>query len=100
MIYMTSGGTETVDLSKLSGEKLHVWWFNPRNGESQGPEVMDNSRTKVSFTSPDEGDRKDWVLVLDDADAGFGRPGRPLEEVKAEFKIGQREMEKVFPGWD
>ena len=31
--------------------------------------------SKLEFTPPDEGENRDWVLVLDDADAGFAAPG-------------------------
>lgn len=100
MIYLSSGGTEKVDLCKLSGETLNVWWFNPRNGECTEPEAMENPRAWTEFTSPDEGTAKDWVLVIDDAAAHFGRPGRRLSEVKAMFETSEIIEEKVFPGWD
>ena len=69
-------------------------------GLTQGPQSMDNSRGWAEFTSPDEGDRKDWVLILDDQAAGFQRPGRPVDEVKAQIQAQNPQAEKVFPGWD
>ncbi len=100
LVYLSSGGTETVNLCELSGDKLHVWWFNPRNGVCTERKVMDNPHTWMPFTSPDAGKAKDWVLVIDDAQAGYGRPGRPLSEVRALFKTPEAVEDKVFPGWE
>lgn len=99
-VYLTSGGTERVDLCKLSGDNLNVWWFNPRNGECSQAVQIANTHTWENFTAPDEGQAKDWVLVIDDAAAGFGRPGRLLSEVKAMYEVPETAEEKVFPGWD
>ncbi len=100
MIYLSSGGTEKVDLSRLKGDTLCVWWFDPRNGECSEKQEIPNTGSWQDFTSPDQGDRKDWVLVLDDKACGFGRPGRLLEEVKKEFDSPKAELKKIFPGWE
>ena len=99
-VYLTSGGTESVDLCKLSGDTLNVWWFNPRNGECSQAVQIANNHTWEAFTAPDEGRAKDWILVIDDACAGFGRPGRLLSEVKAMYEAPETAEEKVFPDWD
>ncbi|PYV43753.1 MAG: hypothetical protein DMG09_00185, partial [Acidobacteria bacterium] len=35
MAYMPTSRATTVDLSKLSGRRHKVWWFNPRTGTSE-----------------------------------------------------------------
>lgn len=120
IVYLTAGGTETVDLGRLEATVVHAWWFDPRTGEcrnadgtastepfarievaalpAMGAEQARDRREPVGtatetlpdamfgksgipavFSTPTRGDEQDWVLVLDDADAGFGRPGRPIE---------------------
>lgn len=72
MIYIPSMQTVEVDFSKLAGEQITVWWYDPRSGESQqmGRFAKDS---RQSFTSPGE---LDWVLVLDDASKNFAAPGQ------------------------
>lgn len=96
MVYLSSGGTEKVDLGRLSGEKLNVWWFNPRSGECENGQNIANTGDWTDFTSPDWGEKKDWILVLDDAAAGFDRPGRPLKEVLELNKTEETVEAKVF----
>lgn len=62
----------TVNLSKLSGSQVKVWWFNPRNGSSQMAGTKSTSTTAARFTPPSSGD---WVLVIDDEAAGLPAPG-------------------------
>ena len=100
-VYMSSGGTECVDLYGLSGAQLKIWWFNPRDGKCAGDAaVMENTHTWETFTSPDCGDHKDWILVVEDAACGFDRPGRPLCDVLKQYEMPKAQVEKVFPGWD
>jgi len=70
-VYTASGKAVTVNTSKLSGSQLIARWYNPRNGRSSviGTFAKGGNRT---FTSPAAG--YDWVLVLDDASRGFGKP--------------------------
>ena len=100
MIYLSSGGTETVDLSRMNGSTLCVWWLDPKNGECTEKKEIQNTGTWEVFTSPNEGKRNDWVLVIDDKECGYGRPGRLLSEVREEFDDTRTEIKKVFPGWE
>jgi hypothetical protein len=70
-VYTASGKAVTVNLSKLSGSQVIARWYNPRNGRSSviGTFAKGGNRT---FASPQAG--YDWVLVLDDASRGFGKP--------------------------
>jgi hypothetical protein len=73
MVYIPEAGrTVTVDTSRLSGERLNAWWYDPRTG---GSAVIDGEfqvGSKAAFTTPDPG--PDWVLVLDDAARGYPAP--------------------------
>jgi len=62
----------TIDLGRLSAERLRVWWYDPRTGVGtlQG-EVGGSGHHE--FRSPAYG--PDWVLVLDDAARGYAPPG-------------------------
>jgi len=52
----------TVDLTKLSGERVAASWFNPRTGETN--RIAEFAEKKhQTFEPPAEGD---WVLVLVD----------------------------------
>lgn len=62
----------TIDLQTLAGQEINAWWYDPRTGASTHIDTLTGQPT-VRFTSPTEG--PDWVLVLDDAAAGFGVPG-------------------------
>lgn len=65
-IYTAAGKSFTVNLGKISGTKLNVSWFNPRNGEVKGSEQV-NNKGQQKFTPPSAGYGHDWVLILDDA---------------------------------
>lgn len=103
-VYLTSGGKEAVDLSRLKAERLSCWWFNPRNGEcvspdcqtTQVPTIIENTHTWMHFQSPDCGQKKDWILVLEDAAAGKTAPGKPLAEVMQACREPEKEDVKVF----
>lgn len=62
-----------IDLTWLAGTHLNAWWFDPRTGIAQSLGRMPK-QPSASFTPPGGG--PDWVLVLDDAAHGFGRPGQ------------------------
>jgi len=59
-----------VDLTKLAGSKVHAWWYNPRAGEPVGGVALERAK-RVKIEPPESEERDDWVLVLDDAEAGF-----------------------------
>ncbi len=69
--YIPQGKAVSVDLQWLNGNRLTAWWFNPRNGLAQrlGEYAEKN---KMQFTPPD---RNDWVLVIDNAELDFLKPG-------------------------
>lgn len=75
MIYLPHYAPVSIDLSKLSGNMIHVWWFDPRTGVSRLTGKIKNPRAPFTFEVP-LGEGPDWVLVLDDAERGFQRPGQ------------------------
>jgi Protein of unknown function (DUF4038)/Putative collagen-binding domain of a collagenase len=61
-----------LDLTRLKAKRIKGWWYDPRAGV--GELIGTISRVSSSeFKSPPYG--PDWVLVLDDIDAGYAPPG-------------------------
>lgn len=78
-VYTSNGRDIAVQLGKISGERIKAWWYNPRNGESELIGIYNNSGS-MTFDPPGEKSTgNDWVLVLDDNTANFGKPGEILE---------------------
>lgn len=76
MIYIPNGQPIEVETSKLSGDHLRAWWFNPRDGKSQA--AGEGAKTTLRRWTPPVGNAdngNDWVLVLDDAAKNFAAPG-------------------------
>jgi hypothetical protein len=73
--YIPNGGALSVDMSQITSDigTANCWWFNPSNGATKMIGAYANSGTQI-FTPPDSGD---WVLVIDDANAGLAAPGTP-----------------------
>ena len=70
MIYIPVGMNIAVNTSFIKNKMVDVWWFNPRNGEVKNIGAKDRVQV-MSFTPPELGVGKDWVLVLDDPKAGY-----------------------------
>jgi len=75
MIYAPVGRSFKVRMEKVSGAKVRVWWFNPRDGKATAAGSFEN-KGEHEFTPPDPGEMLDWVLVLDDEAKGFLPPGK------------------------
>jgi hypothetical protein len=74
LIYLPSCKPVTVDLDKLSGDRIAVTWFDPRTGEARrAGEVHGGGHHE--FTPPPVW--PDWVLVLDDASRDYPAPPSP-----------------------
>jgi hypothetical protein len=74
MVYAPVGRKFGVNMNKIAGPKVKAWWFNPRDGSAREIGTYDNKGVR-EFTPPDHGEMIDWVLVLDDAVAGYPQPG-------------------------
>nr|WP_214365385.1 DUF4038 domain-containing protein [Pseudonocardia sp. H11422] len=79
MAYTAAGREVEVDLDALSGAIVRPFWFDPRTGEAIELEALRSSGRAV-FPPPGDASGQDWVLVLDDAAAGYGPPGEPADE--------------------
>jgi hypothetical protein len=72
-IYSASGKPFTVDLSKLTGERLEAWWYDPRTGAATNAGDLAREGKRV-FTPPSSGRGNDWVLVVDDVAKKYAMP--------------------------
>jgi hypothetical protein len=61
----------TIDLGSLRSKELRAWWFDPRTGI--GTQISAAVGGRQEFVSPPFG--PDWVLVVEDANAGYEPPG-------------------------
>ena len=74
MIYLPVGKTISVHTKNLKATELVCWWYDPRSGKAKKIGKMAR-QPEMTFTPPKQGQEQDWVLVLDDAKAGFEAPG-------------------------
>lgn len=74
-VYSAQGRPFTVNMGKISGDRVKGWWYNPRTGTSMEIGPWDN-RGSHDFEPPSQGFGSDWVLVLDDAGKNFRAPGK------------------------
>lgn len=74
-VYSPSGQPFTLDLSKLSGETLNVWWYDPRTGQASSAGQLARTAAQI-FTPPSQGSEQDWILVLDDLAQDYLPPGQ------------------------
>lgn len=81
-IYIPTGAVTTVRMGQISGEKVTASWLNPRTGEvarigefaNVGTQTFDPPGLSETLSWLQTGRGCDWVLVLDDAAAGFQKP--------------------------
>jgi len=79
MVYFPYFSTMKINTSVIPGKELNIWWFKPATGQAfLENRVANNGEIHVSnwkdlFKPGPHG--PDWVLVIDDASAGYGRPG-------------------------
>jgi len=75
MVYLPVVKNIFLDLSFLSAKQIRVWWFDPISGEVAEPMTFQKHAT-MSFTPPSAQNQTDWVLIIDDADTKFSKPGK------------------------
>ena len=68
--YLTFGNPITVNMDKISGEKVKAQWYDPRKGIFQTIGDFPNKGTR-EFVAPSKGPQDDWILVLDVAGKHF-----------------------------
>lgn len=72
MVYLPQNKSISIDLSKISGVKRKIWWYNPETGQAF-PDKETKAKKILTLSPPRQG--KDWVLVIDDASKNYGTPG-------------------------
>ena len=70
MIYNYSGRPMQIDLTKISGEKKRVWWFNPSNGTLKYIGEFDNKITDFAYDGAYM-NNSDRVLIAIDAKKNY-----------------------------
>lgn len=74
-VYISTGLTAKLNLECCNWKKANCWWYNRRTGKATSAGKVAISGTK-EFTPPTRGLGNDWVLVLDNAEAGLKEPGK------------------------
>jgi hypothetical protein len=71
LAYLPAGGTVTIDLTTISGERARAAWFDPTTGRTtQSGEFATEGTTELSAPS-----RSSWALVVGDATHAWKLPG-------------------------
>ena len=74
-VYIPTGRRVAVQLGKMRAPVVRASWFNPRTGEATVIGEFKATDRPAFQPSGHVGRGNDWVLVLDDAAAGFPLPG-------------------------
>ena len=62
--YTPRGQSLSIDLSKLNGSPVKAQWYDPRDGTWKAIGQYSNKGVQ-EFVAPSQGERDDWILVLD-----------------------------------
>ncbi len=73
-VYIPTGWGVSINLDKLDWKESVSYWYNPRTGESNKLKELKNAGYQ-QFDTPTHGRGNDWILVIDDKNAGFSAPG-------------------------
>lgn len=74
-VYIPTGWSAKLDLKKLDWKNSVVWWYNPRTGEAKKSGEIPNDGIR-EFKPETLGRGNDWILIIDNKDAGFAPPGQ------------------------
>jgi len=74
LVYSANSRKYAVGTDAITGDRIHCWWFNPRNGTHFDIGVFEK-RSRVEVSPPCLGEDLDFVFVIDDAGQGFPAPG-------------------------
>lgn len=66
-VYLPKGGSVTLNLGIISGTEIRASWFNPRTGETEVIETIENNGTEDFDTESTE----DMILILDDTSKNY-----------------------------
>jgi hypothetical protein len=73
-VYSPRGEPFTVRVNVIRTHRIRQTWFDPRTGTARNLHTTDTPGFQT-FVPPSSGRGNDWILVLDDATAGFPPPG-------------------------
>jgi len=74
MIYTPDGKPFKVHLDRLSGKQVRACWYDPRTGKARAIGQFERQGDREFVPPGTPGVGNDWVLVLDDPQAGRGPP--------------------------
>lgn len=74
-VYIPTGWEASINLEKLGWSESVVWWFNPRTGEATKLKELTNKGIQ-EFKPTTRGRGNDWILGIDNREAGFTPPGK------------------------
>jgi hypothetical protein len=65
LVYLPSGGTTNLDLSRANGQ-FAVMWFDPRNGGplKRGNISTVNGGASIALGAPPDNPAEDWLVVV------------------------------------
>ena len=72
-------------MGSISGEQIDTWWYNPRDGKCYTAENVETDQPFAEYASDgdqvnefdppgNKGITNDWILVLDNVNAGYLKP--------------------------
>jgi hypothetical protein len=73
-IYSPRGEIFTVDKGTIRGHTIRETWYDPRYGVAYPVHSGDTAGFQ-SYAPPTSGRGRDWILIIDDAAAGYPEPG-------------------------
>ena len=73
IVYSPYGESFTIAKSALHAPKYREFWYDPRYGVSYELHTSERWGLQI-YTPPTSGRGHDWVLLLEDAAAGFSLP--------------------------
>lgn len=74
MVYFPTGKSVSLNLTVLAGDFVRGWWYDPRTGVSF-PASSFPTLDAVIIQPPSQGKGNDWVLVLDEVEKQYAKPG-------------------------
>jgi hypothetical protein len=74
-VYSPRGEPFTVRVNVIRTHRIRQTWYDPRTGTARNLHTTDTPGFQT-FVPPSSGRGNDWMLVLDDATAGFPPPGQ------------------------
>lgn len=79
MVYIPHHDNQAeIDLSKLGFINANLWWYNPQDGTAQNAGKLE-CKGRYSFKAPKREGGNDWVLVIDQLEKGYKKPGNVLD---------------------